>query len=630
MSAPDVRKRPRSAEEDERDAKRQKDGFGQVVDGGGAGGTLDADQGQGQAWLNDQMHSMEKLYKEVLVQAALIFQHQSFVKKLGMREQKIPQHMMDRLETTWRSYEGLRRQTEWCMVQSGQQPLKTLTASYTPTSTLSALASLAASSTPPKAIDLPIPSHLAINIDGIGAQAAPHVPLETTNMDALEHEAPVQLEPTIDTQAVAQDTTVDPALTVPPMQSVPEASSAPHINPAQPQDQSMLPGAATGMTTDQSSQVLMPPAPDTASQVDTANVDYSTLGLAELTALINGDSFDTLAGMGLSTDQPVVVNTAPIGSGSGQQGAQDVLASFGLSSEPQPSQPSAGQANDAGPIPAHVGTQQQAREVQGQVQPTDAQAQAQVQAPTTGSMDFDFSQALSGSGGGLDGDYSALAGLFGGDQDDGAQAQEQLQGGQGGDTTALDSIFGPSSATQNVSGSNQPSGMVGSAPEPSNDQQTQDNTDLTSMLALTTGGGVPSQSAVGQPVQGDGQSQQTLAQPPPPATQAQQLPSAANPEQPSTTRAPSQPAMPPAPPAPAPVVNPAPAPEVQAPTEAQALVQASAQAQAPAPLDQPFQREQEQDYGDLGAIDMSDFDFTDAGMGMELNGDEFERLMAEF
>ncbi|OCF39808.1 hypothetical protein I317_06360, partial [Kwoniella heveanensis CBS 569] len=399
-AAIDARKRPRqsSIDSNNRDTKRRKDGSkkatsgsgelgkgksGSNASGGDAGGKKEKTtkaKDEGKSWVTSQIESMEKLYKEVLVQAAMIFQHQAFSNGLGLQD-KVPLHMMHRLEITWRTYEALRRQTEQCMAQSGQTTSTNASSSLstnhaklvpslhtkpTSTSTLSALSALATSGTPPKTIDLPIPAHLAINLDNLRSASPIPVPVvvEADSISALEQATtamPASVPATGEsiagwTQNIAGEQAqqsqqpldqqvYDPtgaqgqtgqiqgtesgvvknagqgegalqdigqngaASNVPLPHSHPlSTDSTVQLPPVQPQVEAQVPHSAMQQPIPQPQPQQVPIETQTQSQATNqagpvmdpqGDVDYSALGLAELTALINGDSFDPLS-MGLS------------------------------------------------------------------------------------------------------------------------------------------------------------------------------------------------------------------------------------------------------------------------------------------------------------------------------------------
>ncbi|WVO17483.1 hypothetical protein L204_105175 [Cryptococcus depauperatus] len=84
-----------SAEENHREAKRQKHGPG------------DSDGEE------DLLRKVKKLYNEVVLQAAIIFQFMDYSKRIGLVDKKVPTHMTERLEWSWRAYEGMRSRIQW-------------------------------------------------------------------------------------------------------------------------------------------------------------------------------------------------------------------------------------------------------------------------------------------------------------------------------------------------------------------------------------------------------------------------------------------------------------------------------------------------------------------------------------
>ncbi|WVN89647.1 uncharacterized protein L203_104877 [Cryptococcus depauperatus CBS 7841] len=84
-----------STEENHREAKRQKHGPG------------DSDGEE------DLLRKVKKLYNEVVLQAAIIFQFMDYSKRIGLVDKKVPTHMTERLELSWRAYEGIRSRIQW-------------------------------------------------------------------------------------------------------------------------------------------------------------------------------------------------------------------------------------------------------------------------------------------------------------------------------------------------------------------------------------------------------------------------------------------------------------------------------------------------------------------------------------
>ncbi|WVF67968.1 hypothetical protein IAT40_002730 [Kwoniella sp. CBS 6097] len=820
----EARKRPRQSSLDSsntRDPKRRKDGSskkaaagevgkGKSVAGNGiADGSKKEKEGQkdeGKSWITNQIDSMEKLYKEVLIQAAMIFQHQAFSKRLGLQE-RIPLHMMHRLEITWRTYEALRKQTEQCMAQSGQNvdsttPSTAQHARFVPslhtkptsTSTLSALSSLATSSTPPKTIDLPIPSHLAINLDnlrsaspvpvpvvvganGIAAleqatsSAPPSIPEAgsvpnpgSNNAAQSQQSEQVQNQQAAGSAIAAQDQegqvqenviniansnsapnegapqgmvqngttstvplphshplSTDSAVQIPPVQPTvqPQLGSQIPLSATQPlpqaqlQQQQLLQPATTQLQQQQNQipfqpQLQMQPQPlapaqapaqaqtQLGTQGQQGDVDYSALGLAELTALINGDSFDPMS-MGLpmpdnnqqsqqaqqlqQLQQPQMQPQVQLIDSSATVGAlQQQQANIGHGQQQQPNMSTA----------ANTTTTQAQPPAEQQQQRPDATNQV---------ADFDFAQAFGAASAGTEGDFSALAGLFPSSIPD---FESSATATSGGDTVQKQNDSNQNhSQSQNQNQNNsqsqtQPPLQVENQNQDQNQSQESKGGDIN--LSDMFGGNANSGSnandlgtsgngngngngnaVYNMTATGDAQQQQQSTQPPQQQQQQQQvgLENNVQGQDPdlsaffSLDSAPSSQTQTQAPPQSEQQqqqqqqvdqqiqqqqAQPQPQPATQ-PQDQQPIVQNSVQSQQPQSLPPttssvpdfsqsqiPAIQSQNQNlvdtqsvtanvneqFGELGGIDMSDFDFTDAGMGMDLGGDEFERLMAEF
>ncbi|WVW80992.1 hypothetical protein I302_102983 [Kwoniella bestiolae CBS 10118] len=599
--SPDGRKRPRPTDKaDERDVKRSKN-----IDGQGDTMTMQVD-GNHKEWVTEQMNRMEKLYKEVLIQSALVFQHQSFCKRLGQTQQKVPKHMMDRLETTWRTYEGLRRHTEWIMAQSGDQPIKSpLSTTSKPSSTLEAITRLASNPLPPNTLELPTPINLSI----IGE----YVPISTSVVPDKEDTSAAKVIPD---KSVVED------IPIPKVEEQPEPSAQPDTNvisgPSeikkeieQPQLQAQpaeIPITQTGLVQPpppvQQPQPQPPQIPtETEIQpLDAGNIDYSTLGLDELTALINGDgsaaSFDN---SGIPTnDQQSNTNN-------------EIFASLGLDTAIAPSQ------------------QQPAQ-----------------------TMELDFAQALNTGAGGLDGeaDFSALAGLFANDQ---PSIPQMTEGGENGgmnmNIEGLEGLLGDTSNTtseqptvdikQNLQGDQAQSQSQLQPQDQTSDHQTDlavpNNEQINHQISQPSIPPDPQPQPEAQPT-----TENTVPAPAPPPKQTQtQRQTQVQSDQPESnqqqqeSQQQQQEAAPP-PLTSQPQSNTLPEQSLQPPVD-QSFFQPDFS--LPDPTNQAQTQNQNQEFnldvsaggGEFGEIDMSDFNFTDAGLeGMGMGGDEFERLMAEF
>ncbi|WVQ95528.1 hypothetical protein IAU59_002625 [Kwoniella sp. CBS 9459] len=816
----DAKKRPRqsSIDHNNRDTKRRKDGSkkapaseggnGKAADGVGDGDgstgnkVKRGEKEEGKSWVANQIESMEKLYKEVLVQAAMIFQHQAFSKRLGLQD-KVPLHMMHRLEITWRTCEAFRRQTEQCMAQPGSSTATNTSTTAPPstfpahaklvpslhkkptsTSTLSALSSLATSGEPPKTIDLPIPSHLAINLDNLrsaspipmpippavgtdgiadldkastsapvsataaasgsavdasasqpsnaGNQAQAHTliaqqaPLGNEAQDQIvqmqggaqgnvghagQGEGASRATSQAQAQAQAQDTTTstvplshshplstESAVQLPPVHPVPDAqmslplSATQALPQAQSQQLSLLQSQPPQFQSQPQlqAQLQAPPQPQGVMETQ-GDVDYSTLGLAELSALINGDSFDPLS-MGLpipdTNQQALDQAQSTLASTLVRDPQQLVNIGFSQQQQPQQQQHQQQPLQDQQSSNNLTGTTSNGQ-AQAQTQPNQPQQQSQQQ--DSAMAEFDFAQAFGSASAGTEGDFSALAGLFpssmpdfgsanGGDatlQTGSAQDQNQNQNQNQGQNqnqnqypkegdSSFDGMFSvPSNAEPTNNGAGQ-SRMAGDTQQQSQAQtqplqsQQQNGTaegssteDQNMAALLSFDSDPPSQAAQAaapsQPrTQQQQQQQQSQTQPQPQApTQSQSGLQAQDQTQSQAQMSldpQSQTQQPPPQQTEPQVQNPIPAsvPDCsQAQGQAQPIIRTEDATQTMTqPLGQDPNQYQTQNlidtqsaneqFGDLGPIDMSEFDFTDAGMGMDLNGDEFERLMAEF
>ncbi|WVQ70601.1 hypothetical protein IAR50_000120 [Cryptococcus sp. DSM 104548] len=61
----------------------------------------------------DKLAELNKRYTQLIMQAALVFQYSVFSRRIGLQSDTAPSHMTRRLELCWRSYDGLRRQVQW-------------------------------------------------------------------------------------------------------------------------------------------------------------------------------------------------------------------------------------------------------------------------------------------------------------------------------------------------------------------------------------------------------------------------------------------------------------------------------------------------------------------------------------
>ncbi|KAK6906772.1 hypothetical protein I203_100759 [Kwoniella mangroviensis CBS 8507] len=624
--SPEGRKRPRPSDADERDVKRLRN-----VDMDGDGSMKD---GMGQEWVSEQMSRMEKLYKEVLIQAALVFQHQSFCKRLGLNHQKVPTQMMDRLETTWRTYEGIRRHVEWSMAQSGEKPP---TSPNKPSSTLEAITRLASNAIPPKTMELPTPINLSITGDYIPI-------LSTISPDKPEE---VIIDQSQSQALVLDKSAVDPS-TVKKEDSVPvQANQNGEVSITTKEikdDQTQLPSENQVLPISQTGLIQPPPPIETQSQTQPqtqvdGGLDYSSLGLDELTALINGNSFDTT-----TASQPLPIPDSITNNDTqNQQNGNEIFASLGLNTGVPPSN-----------------SQHQQDGSQGQQQPPIP-------------MEIDFASALNGvtTNGGLDGeaDFSALAGLFASEQ---PPTLPESQNGNGGNNVNADisglvkddpalnnGLEGLEGLLEGNNEVNQSTSVVNAdnngnleiqKEQPSeNPVQNQNNVQISNEQPNTEN---PTQEAVsgGGPADIHNESKINGTQMPPPVnnppdqsrssvqptdqtqvqTQVQPQSQLSNPEKPQ--------------PQPESHSQSQPQPETQPQLEPQSQSQVSFDQQffqpdfslpdtstANADINQGFNVDGGGGGGEFGEIDMSDFNFTDAGLeGMGMGGDEFERLMAEF
>ncbi|WWC98724.1 hypothetical protein V866_005617 [Kwoniella sp. B9012] len=621
--SPEGRKRPRPSDADERDVKRLKN-----VDMDGDGSMKD---GMGQEWVSEQISRMEKLYKEVLIQAALVFQHQSFCKRLGLNHQKVPTHMMDRLEITWRTYEGIRRHVEWSMAQSGEQPS---TPPNKPSSTLEAITRLASNAIPPKTMILPTPINLSIVGDYIPVLStiSPDKPEEVV-IDQSQIQAPVLDKSAEDTSAVKTEESV----AVQANQNGEDTMTTKDIKDDQlqlPSENQVLPISQTGL--------IQPPPPiETQSQSQSQSqpqvdggLDYSSLGLDELTALINGNSFDTT-----TTSQPLPIpDSITNNDAQNQQNGNEIFASLGLDTSVPPSN--------------------------GQNQQDGSQGQQQPLQP----MEIDFTSALNGvtTTGGLDGeaDFSALAGLFANEQPP-TLPENQIGNGNNNVNADISGLVKEDSALNNslegleglLKGNNevnQSTSVVNAdhngnlevqKEQPSENQaQSQINVQISNEQANTEH---PTRVAVSGGGPADGQDEPKINEtqmPPPVDNPPDQSQSSAQPTDQTQVQPQSQPSNPEQP-------QPQPQPESQSQPQPEAQPQSESLSQPQISFDQQFfqpdfslpdtstaNADINQGFnvdggggGEFGEIDMSDFNFTDAGLeGMGMGGDEFERLMAEF
>ncbi|WWC92153.1 uncharacterized protein L201_007107 [Kwoniella dendrophila CBS 6074] len=703
-NSPDGRKRPRQSDVDERDAKRLKNvnGIDNVNNVNENEKTKEGfgEKTRSQEWVSEQMNRMEKLYKEVLIQAALVFQHQSFCKRLGMSQQRVPTHMMHRLETTWRTYEGLRRQTEWCMAQSGEKSPKSPMINK-PSSTLAAINRLASNPVPPKTMELPTPVNLSIIGEYIPLASPP--PLKQKDIITLDQKTIVdeisipKTEPQIENQvqvsdsvppnngsisAENQDLAMNGDLNTAAL-NVSDTSIPQPLAPTQPQAQTGLVEPPPPIQ-----QIQAPIQPIEPQIQPDGTMDYSTLGLDELTALINGNSFDSLSSsMNLPTNTNSTnydvntvtnLNNQDNAQNQVQQDTNQMFASLGLDTGVQTSIPSQSTISSDQPQQLSNDTQNQTG-IQAQLPDQQQQQQQQTQQPA---IEFDFSQALTNGTAGLDGDtdFSALAGLFANEQPP-IQIPDQNSNTASGPVNTdinkmdgLDSIIGNAINGDNNTNTNTNSAAAQSVENPQKQQDSQQdsqgqiqNSNGTGTLAAPEQSIQSAQQKVKSPVINQTQAQsQPQAEPPTPLLEQNQKSSVQGNEssvlKPQPSSEPQQTDLSQQPTAQSTIPDQSQS-QQQArtqqqpnpPTSAAIPVQPQLQSQAFQPdfqIPQPFQPDLSGQFdqfnninnannnvpvdgsgntGEFGEIDMADFNFDDAGLeGMGMGGDEFERLMADW
>ncbi|WVQ86032.1 hypothetical protein IAT38_008200 [Cryptococcus sp. DSM 104549] len=456
-------KRPRAPDTDERDNKRVK-------------GTPSV--GEVETKISEQIAKVGKLYNEVLIQAALIFRHQSLARRLGLKERRVPGHMTQRLELSWRAYEGLRKQVEWEPTDDPQiKPLPplplpksttlaaTIASLVTPFPSKSTTTPRAPQTVPtpapsispttsihPKSIPMPMPGHLTGGPGGIPGQAqavSSPIPLGAASSLAFSGQALQEAQPII-----------------PPLPDLPEL---PEMTPsgASQTSQSFQPQPQLSQPQPQQEQQEQP---QQQPMQEVAPMDYSSLGLEELEMMINGDTSDIGLSLGLGGGSGGNAGgAAQSQSGQEQQGAQQQgqgqeqvqgLPDFGglenvgqhqqevidltlddaPASLPQPEQgqqPQQDVQSMADDVFASLGLSTDLSQSQVPPPPTDqpqatsqvdnqsSQPEAQLgqaqneQPQPTPALDFNFS-----TGGGGEHDFSALAGLFAG-----ASGGSDLSGG---------------------------------------------------------------------------------------------------------------------------------------------------------------------------------------------------------
>ncbi|WWC72414.1 uncharacterized protein I206_106376 [Kwoniella pini CBS 10737] len=613
--SPDGRKRPRASDVEERDVKRLRNEDSHQVDGNNSV----TDDPQSNEILLDKMGKMEKLYKEILIQSALIFQHQSFSKRLGLKQQMVPTHMMHRLETTWRSYEGVRKQIEWFTAQSGKNlPSSSQASGSRPSSTLASIMRLASNVTPPKPLDLPTPVNLYI--------AGQYTPLESP--------APPEKDEVV--EVITQEPPAEVISQVPPSgQARTDNQESLH----QPLDNTSSAQPAQAIQTG-----LVEPPPPVENPMQLQNqilvendlssaMNYSTLGLDELEALVNGNAFENVSStldmtMGGNSQNPALNNVnVNVATNQSQQTSNEILASLGLETGTTQLQPPQSTIN--------VDQSQQ------QTQQSNPQPQQQDQ-----SADFEFSQALSNGTAGLanDMDFSALAGLFSNEQPPSTIPQPSTSAGQtldnGSKADKIDGLDdtlsagnGPTSKNNEIAvakpGAISDSGQIIDTASKQNQSQNQlqestanQDNDMTSLLSFepasqplslpqTTPITAPVQPVLSNAVQTAVDSQSV----PPPENTQQSESSHTDQSQQQNVQL-TQPGFD--------NIASQPFPDFGA-FQPDLQVQSRGQNQTG-----DLQIGQDQN-NEFGQIDMSDFNFTDAGIeNMGMGGDEFERLMAEF
>ncbi|KAE8541528.1 hypothetical protein D1P53_002890 [Cryptococcus gattii VGV] len=274
MSESSVKKRP-STEAGGRDPKRAKHAEAGNGDGDGDNG---ASAGAGVSSEPDLLKGVEKLYSQVVIRAALIFQYMDYARRIGLKNTKVPVHLQQQLELSWRAYESLRTRIHWDD-SKGDRPK-------------------ALSSTPP----LPLPRSVTL-ATSIPTPPIPPLPLKSST----------SASPSTSSSLQALKISAQAPLPIPPHlrekhdgpQSQAHTQTAPFASP--------IPlGAASSLAFDGQALQEAPPVPPpslsgtvassiaipangsggsggTGTGAGAGAVDFSSLGFNELNQLINGD-----------------------------------------------------------------------------------------------------------------------------------------------------------------------------------------------------------------------------------------------------------------------------------------------------------------------------------------------------
>ncbi|OWZ55256.1 hypothetical protein C351_00826 [Cryptococcus neoformans c8] len=281
MSSSGVKKRP-SSEMEDRNPKRAKHAEA------GAG-----DDDVGVAGEPDLLKGVEKLYSQVVVQAALIFQYMDYSRRIGLKNTKVPVQLQQQLELSWRAYESLRTQIHWDD-SKGDRPkalsstpplplprsvtlatsiptpaIPPLPAKSSSPASAAATSSLQASKISAQA-PLPIPAHLG---DAARLQNGPektHGPQAQTHAQMGGFSSPIPLGAA--SSLAFEGQALQEAPVVPP----PTLPAATLSSTAIPADGPTVTGGGGAGT-------------DTGTDAGAGAVDFSSLGFNELNQLINGD-----------------------------------------------------------------------------------------------------------------------------------------------------------------------------------------------------------------------------------------------------------------------------------------------------------------------------------------------------
>ncbi|OXG87808.1 hypothetical protein C350_00815, partial [Cryptococcus neoformans MW-RSA36] len=281
MSSSGVKKRP-SSEMEDRNPKRAKHAEA------GAG-----DDDVGVAGEPDLLKGVEKLYSQVVVQAALIFQYMDYSRRIGLKNTKVPVQLQQQLELSWRAYESLRTQIHWDD-SKGDRPkalsstpplplprsvtlatsiptpaIPPLPAKSSSPASAAATSSLQASKISAQA-PLPIPAHLG---DAARLQNGPektHGPQAQTHAQMGGFSSPIPLGAA--SSLAFEGQALQEAPVVPP----PTLPAATLSSTAIPADGPTVTGGGGAGT-------------DIGTDAGAGAVDFSSLGFNELNQLINGD-----------------------------------------------------------------------------------------------------------------------------------------------------------------------------------------------------------------------------------------------------------------------------------------------------------------------------------------------------